>query len=52
MDNSIISVSNLIKSYKDVVAVDGISFNAYKGEILGILGPNGSGKTTTLKSIL
>ncbi|MCK4504732.1 MAG: ABC transporter ATP-binding protein [Candidatus Aegiribacteria sp.] len=52
MDNSIISVSNLIKSYKDIVAVDGISFNAYKGEILGILGPNGSGKTTTLKSIL
>jgi ABC-2 type transport system ATP-binding protein len=52
MDNSIISVSNLMKSYKDIVAVDAISFNAYEGEILGILGPNGSGKTTTLKSIL
>ncbi len=52
MNNSIISVSNLRKSYKDVVAVDDISFSAYEGEILGILGPNGSGKTTTLKSIL
>lgn len=50
--NSVISVDMLRKTYKDVVAVDGISFNAYKGEILGILGPNGSGKTTTLKSIL
>ena len=52
MNKTIISVSNLRKSYKDIVAVDGISFSAYKGEILGILGPNGSGKTTTLKSIL
>ncbi len=47
-----ITVSKLRKSYKDLVAVDGISFEAYHGEILGILGPNGSGKTTTLKSIL
>lgn len=49
---SVITVESLRKSYRDTVAVDGISFNAYSGEILGILGPNGSGKTTTLKSVL
>ncbi len=52
MSDKIISVENLYKRYVDVVAVDGISFDAFRGEILGILGPNGSGKTTTLKSIL
>jgi len=49
---SVITVESLKKCYRDTVAVDGISFNAYRGEILGILGPNGSGKTTTLKSVL
>lgn len=33
------------------VAVDGVSFDAYPGEIFGLLGPNGAGKTTTLRSI-
>jgi ABC-2 type transport system ATP-binding protein len=49
---SIITVDSLRKTYGDLVAVDGISFQVRQGEILGILGPNGSGKTTTLKSIL
>ncbi len=48
----LIKVENLRKTYGKTVAVDGLSFQARKGEILGILGPNGSGKTTTLKSIL
>ncbi len=47
-----IRVKNLTKSYKDLTAVKNISFDVRTGEILGILGPNGSGKTTTLKSIL
>jgi ABC-2 type transport system ATP-binding protein len=47
-----ISVKGLRKTYRETVAVDRISFEASGGEILGILGPNGSGKTTTLKSIL
>lgn len=34
------------------VAVNGVSFNAYEGEIFGLLGPNGAGKTTTLRSIV
>jgi len=44
-------VSNLSKRYKDVIAVDGISFSVGEGEIFGILGPNGAGKTTTLEMI-
>ena len=47
----VIEVNNLVKKYGDVVAVDDISFSIEKGSICSILGPNGSGKTTTIKSI-
>lgn len=50
MEN-IIEVQNLTKKYKEVTAVDGISFSVLPGEIFGILGPNGAGKTTTLEMI-
>lgn len=46
-----IEVTNLVKHYRDVKAVDDISFNIKQGTICGILGPNGSGKTTTIKCI-
>jgi len=49
---SIITIENLKKYYKDVKAVDGISFEVNKGEIFGFLGPNGAGKTTTIKMLV
>src|SRR3972149_19092 len=46
-----VKVQNLIKSYGDVRAVDGITFDVPEREIFGILGPNGAGKTTTLEIV-
>jgi len=46
-----IKVSNLHKSFGDVKAVRGISFEVRDGEITGLLGPNGAGKTTTLRML-
>ena len=42
-------VANLRKTYKDVVAVDGIDLNVPAGQCFGLLGPNGAGKTTTIE---
>ena len=49
---AIIDVKNLTKKFRDLVAVNNISFSVKKGEIFGFLGPNGAGKTTTIKAIL
>jgi ABC-2 type transport system ATP-binding protein len=46
-----IRVEGLRKSYKTVKAVDGLSFQVETGEIFGMVGPNGSGKTTTIECI-
>ncbi len=46
-----VKVTNLTKIYGLQRAVDGISFEARRGEVLGFLGPNGAGKTTTMKII-
>ncbi len=46
-----IVVKNLKKSFGEVKAVNGISFEARDGEITGLLGPNGAGKTTTLRML-
>ena len=46
-----ISVKNLTKRYKTVLAVDDISFTVKKGSITALLGGNGAGKTTTLKAV-
>jgi len=50
-DQTAISVDGLRKSYKSVMAVDGLSFQVETGEIFGMVGPNGSGKTTTIECI-
>ena len=51
MQNTIISVKNLVKNYGSFNAVKGISFDVFEGEIFGLLGPNGAGKSTTLEII-
>ena len=51
MENVIIKVSNLTKTYDGVMAVDNISFGVNEGEIFVLLGPNGAGTTTTLERI-
>lgn len=47
-----ITVKNLVKRYKDVLALDHFSMQVEDGEIFGLLGPNGSGKTTAINCIL
>jgi ABC-2 type transport system ATP-binding protein len=46
-----IKVADLTKRFGDFTAVDGVNFEIRRGEIFGLLGPNGSGKTTTIRMI-
>ncbi|MGI6623580.1 MAG: ATP-binding cassette domain-containing protein [Acetivibrionales bacterium] len=48
----VIKVKNLVKRYGDLIALDHLSFSIKEGEIFGLLGPNGSGKTTAINCIL
>lgn len=49
---AILEVSNLVKRFDDILAVDDLSFSVAPGEIFGFLGGNGAGKTTTLRMVL
>ena len=52
MNTTTIQVDNLTKQYKNVLAVKNISFKINRGKIIGLLGPNGCGKSTTIGMIL
>jgi ABC-2 type transport system ATP-binding protein len=52
MPEPVIIVENLTRKFGDFVAVDHINFSVQPGEVVGYLGPNGSGKTTTIRMLL
>jgi ABC-2 type transport system ATP-binding protein len=49
---AMVEVDQLVRRYGELVAVDGISFRVERGEMFGLIGPDGAGKTTTLRTIL
>lgn len=48
----VIKVTNLTKRFKNIVAVQGLSFTVHKGDVYGFLGQNGAGKSTTIRMLL
>jgi ABC-2 type transport system ATP-binding protein len=52
MPDSVISTRDLTRTFGSVHAVDGMSFEVPGGTVFGFLGPNGSGKTTTIRLLL
>ena len=52
MNQTVVRISNLVKRYDDLVALDHFSLEISEGEIFGLLGPNGSGKTTAMNCLL
>ena len=52
MSKNVVKVENLVKRYKELIAVDHFNLEIKEGEVFGLLGPNGSGKSTTLHCIL
>lgn len=52
MAETILEINNLHKKYKDVTALQSLSLKVERGQVFGLLGPNGSGKTTTLAILL
>lgn len=51
-EKTIVSIHNLVKRYGDVLALDHLDLEIKRGEIYGLLGPNGSGKTTAINCLL
>ncbi|MCR1839336.1 ABC transporter ATP-binding protein [Murimonas intestini] len=52
MAETIVRIENLVKRYKELVALDHLNLEIKEGEVFGLLGPNGSGKTTAINCLL
>ena len=52
MSTTVLNINNLSKNYKDIKAVNNLTLSIQEKMIFGLLGPNGSGKTTTLGMLL
>lgn len=52
MAQTVVKIENLVKRYKELIAVDHFNLDIKQGEVFGLLGPNGSGKTTTINCLL
>ncbi|MBR6873679.1 MAG: ABC transporter ATP-binding protein [Ruminococcus sp.] len=52
MADTVVRIDSLVKRYKDLIALDHLSLEIKEGEVFGLLGPNGSGKTTTINCLL
>ena len=49
---AVVEIENLVKRYKELIALDHLNLTVEEGEVFGLLGPNGSGKTTAINCIL
>ncbi len=49
--SAVVAVENLVKRFRDLTAVDGVSLTVGRGEFFGLLGPNGAGKSTTIRAL-
>lgn len=52
MNDTVVKIKDLVKRYGDLIALDHLDLEIEQGEIFGLLGPNGSGKTTTINCLL
>ena len=52
MEQSVVKIENLVKRYHELIALDHFNLDIKHGEVFGLLGPNGSGKTTTINCML
>ncbi len=52
MEKTVVKIENIVKRYKELIALDHFNLEIKEGEIFGLLGPNGSGKTTTINCLL
>ena len=52
MSDTVVKIENLVKNYAELRALDHLDLEIKEGEVFGLLGPNGSGKTTTISCLL